>query len=127
MRQPLRMRHKGCDRDTNQKQLSETDKRFYYTADDDTTVQLASYQQEVIITNNHAFVLALPPVAEVKSIQYKVTVANSGSAVTLTDYPDSTFGDSVSWPGDYTLDTAGDNITMVSSGKSWTVVSNNIV
>ena len=126
MRTPLRERHKGSNLDTNQKQLTTNAKVLYYTANDDTTVQLAMYQQIVIVTNSNAFVLSLPSVAEAKGISYTISVTETGQAVTLTDSPNDSYSDSIDWPGDYTLDAEGDSIELRSDGRSWTVVSNDI-
>ena len=123
---PLRDRLKGSDLDTNQKQLTMNDKRLQYTASDDTTVQLETYQQIVTITNDAAFTLVLPSVAEATGKTFEISVKSTGQDVTLTDSPNESFSDSVSWGGDYTLNTADDSITLRSDGRSWIVVSNDI-
>ena len=127
MKLPARKRHKGSDLNTNQKLLTHTDNDFYYTANDGTAVQLSIIQQDVVITNNAAFTLSLPSVSEARGKKYTISVVNDGNAVTLTDYPNGDYHDSVDWGGDYTLDTAGDSIALQSDGQSWNVVSNDIV
>ena len=123
---PLRDRLKGSDLDTNQKQLTMNDKRLQYTASDDTTVQLETYQQIVTITNDAAFTLVLPSVAEATGKKFEISVKSTGQDVTLTDSPNESFSDSVSWGGDYILNTADESITLRSDGRSWIVVSNDI-
>jgi len=126
VRLPARERFKGSDLDTNQKLLTENDKRFYYTPTSTDAVQLTILQQTVEIDNDYAFVLNLPSVAEAKNITFVISVKQTGNAVTLTDFKTSGFSDSVDWGGDYTLDTADDSITLRSDGRSWSVVSNDI-
>jgi hypothetical protein len=108
--------------DSEQDLLTDNDKIYRYTSTDGSTVKLTITQQNVYITNGYAFTLLLPSVSEARNLSYTITVSDTGAAVTLTDRN----GDSTSWGGDYTLDTAGDNITLQSNGSSWTVVTNNI-
>lgn len=118
-------KHKGSELDTNQKQLTENDKRLYLTTDG-TAYQLSILNQTVVIDNQVATVVAMPPVSEAKNLTFTISVENDGNAITLTDYPDDTFSDSNSWGGDYTLDAEDDAITLKSTGQAWTVVSNDI-
>lgn len=120
-------RYPGSDMDTHQKMLLETDKRLHYEpSETDEVLQLHVVQQDVRITNSTTMVVALPPVREARSLSYTIKALNTGNAVTLTDYPNASFSDSTSWGGPYTLNTADDNITLRSTGSSWTVVRNNI-
>ncbi len=112
--------------DTNQKQLTENDKRLYYTASTGSPLFLLVHNQNVIITNDAMCTVVLPSVAKAKNLSFTVKVVNDGNAVTLTDAFSGNFSDSVDWGGDYTLDAAGDYITLKSNGKSWTVVDNGI-
>jgi hypothetical protein len=111
----------ASDMDSDQDILTDDEKVYRYTSDG-TTIYLTAIQQVVYVNNAVLSILMLPPVADAKGLQYTITIANTGNAITLADYND----DSTSWPGDYTLDTAGDNITLLSNGKSWSVVTNNI-
>lgn len=111
----------ASDMDSDQDMLTD-DEMEYRCTSDGTTIQLGVLQQLVYVHNEVASILMLPSVADAKRLQYKITVDSTGNAITLSDCND----DSTSWPGDYTLDTAGDNITLLSNGKSWFVVNNSI-
>jgi len=125
-----RDKHKGSDLDTNQKLLTENDKRLYAEADG-TFIQLSIINQIVVIDNQAETIVALPPIKEADGKTFIISVKNTGNAITLTDYPNTSFSDSDNWGGDYTLDTADDSITLkavcTKTGGSWTVVSNDIV
>jgi len=121
----VRKKHKGSELDTNQKQLTDNDKRYYPVSDGD-AVQLTIVQQIVVIDNVVASTFVLPSVAEVKGLSYDISILNDTIAITLTDHPSDGFNDSVSWGGDYTLDTASDRIVLKSNGTSWSVTTNAI-
>ena len=130
-----RDKHKGSDLDTNQKLLSDNDKRYYYTTTaSGGTLELNTRNQTVVITNDHTLTVVLPPVAECgpdptkrsHPTSFTISIASSTAAVTLTDYPNTSYNDSTSWGGDYTLAAEGDSIELQSTGSSWSVVSNDI-
>ena len=121
----VRKKHKGSELDTNQKQLTDNDKRYYPVSDGD-AVQLTIVQQIVVIDNVVASTFVLPSVAEVKGLSYDISILNDTIAITLTDHPSDGFNDSVSWGGDYTLDTASDRSVLKSNGTSWSVTTNAI-
>jgi len=121
----VRKKHKGSELDTNQKQLTDNDKRYYPVSDGD-DVQLTIVQQIVVIDNVVASTFVLPSVAEVKGLSYDISILNDTIAITLTDHPSDAFNDSTSWGGDYTLDTASDRIVLKSNGTSWSVTTNAI-
>ena len=126
----VRKKHKGSELDTNQKQLTDNDKRYYPVSDGD-DVQLTIVQQIVVIDNVVASTFVLPSVAEVKGLSYDISILNNAeyvdpAAITLTDHPSDAFNDSVSWGGPYTLDTASDRIVLKSNGTSWSVTTNAI-
>jgi hypothetical protein len=126
-RKSARDRFKGSDLDTNQKQLTENDKRLYYTPTaEGELLQLTMINQNVVIDNAYGMTVALPSVAEVKNLSFTITVLQTGNAVTLTDYPNDSYNDSVDWGGDYTLDAEDDSITLMSTGSSWTVTNDAI-
>ena len=120
-----RDKHKGSDLDTNNKQLTDNDKKLYLTTDG-TAYQLNIRNQTVVINNAVATVVALPSVAWAKNLTFTISVENDGNAITLTTYPNDTYDDSESWGGDYTLDAEDDSITLKSTGSAWSVVSNDI-
>ncbi len=126
MRRNRKLRYKISDRNTDQKLLTDRDKRYFYTSSTSATVQLTTRQQIVVITNNVAFTMILPSVSMVKGVSFTISILNSGSDVTLVDHPSATFSDSSSWGGPYTLATADDSITLRSTGVAWIVVSNDI-
>ena len=121
----VRKKHKGSELDTNQKQLTDNDKRYYPVSDGD-DVQLTIVQQIVVIDNVVASTFVLPSVAEVKGLSYDISILNDTIAITLTDHPSDAFNDSTSWGCDYTLDTASDRIVLKSNGTSWSVTTNAI-
>ena len=121
----LRKKHKGSELDTNQKQLTDNDKRYYPVSDGD-AVQLTIVQQIVVIDNVVASTFVLPSIAEVKGLSYDISILNDTIAITLTDHPSDGFNDSVSWGGPYTLSTASDRIVLKSNGTSWSVTTNAI-
>jgi len=123
---PARDRHKGSKITKNRDQLTTNEKTLYYTANDDTPVQLTILQRIVTIVNSNAFVLSLPPVSEARYLEFIITVTTSDATMTLTDFPNESYNDSSSWPGDFSLAAADDSITLRSDGQSWTVVSNDI-
>jgi hypothetical protein len=123
---PLRKRFKGFIAKDNNDLLTDNEKRYFYTSNTGDTVKLLVFQQEVYITNNTAFTLVLPSVAEANGLLYNITINDDGNAVTLTDAPNENYSDSENWGGDYILDSAGDYIKLLSTGSSWTVVDNGI-
>ena len=90
----VRKKHKGSELDTNQKQLTDNDKRYYPVSDGD-DVQLTIVQQIVVIDNVVASTFVLPSVAEVKGLSYDISILNDTIAITLTDHPSDAFNDSV--------------------------------
>lgn len=118
-----RDRQKGSDRDTDNKTLTDQEKTLFT---DDNTLFLNMRNQTVIIDNKDSGYVVLPSVSECKSLTFDIKVKNTGNAIVLTDYPNGSYSDSVSWGGDYILDTADDEISLRSDGKSWTVVENSI-
>jgi len=107
---------------------------LYYTdatTDTEQVIQLEAYQTNVFITlsdgtNTATATLILPPVADAKGKTYSIIVLDAAGGVTLTDYPNASYNDSVNWDGDYTLDANNDKITLFCDGRRWTVVENAI-
>lgn len=109
------------------------DTLYYNDATTDTgqIIALEPYQVNVFInlsdgTNTASGFVILPPVADAKGKTYSIHYLGSTTGVVLTDYPSTSYNDSVDFDGDYTLDADNDKITLSSDGRRWTVIENAI-
>lgn len=76
-------------------------------------------------TSDGAITVTLPPVGEAVGKIFTIhapTAGTDGNAVTLEDKNN----DSVNWPGDFTLDADNDRIALISDGRAWWVLDNQI-
>jgi len=110
----------------NQEIATEHDKTYFYTPTDTTAVQMTVVDRVIRITNNFAFTLSLPGVAEAAGLTFTISTVNATAAVTLTDFGGTSYNDSIDWTGDFTLDAAEDVISLTSDGRGWIVNENRI-
>ena len=103
----------------SQETATEHDKTYFYTPTDTTAIQMTVLDRVVRITNNFAFTLSLPSVAEAAGLTFSISTVNATAAVTLTDFGGTSYNDSIDWNGDYTIDAAEDRISLRSDGRTW--------
>lgn len=102
------------------------DKTYFYTALTTAAVQMTVMNRVMRITNDFAFTLSLPSVAEAAGLTFSISTVNATAAVTLTDFGGSSYNDSINWEGDFTLDAAEDTISLYSDGRTWHQVDRQI-
>lgn len=110
----------------SQEIATEHDKTYFYTALNTDAVQMTVRDRVVRITNDFAFTLSLPSVAEAAGLTFSISTVNATAAVTLTDFGGTSYNDSINWEGDYTLDAAEDTIILKSDGRTWHVLDEQI-
>lgn len=67
------------------------------------------------------YTVTLPSVAEARGKVFFIHATRSANALTLTHA-----GDSRNWGGDYTLDADNDGIALLSDGRKWWAICNQI-
>ena len=107
-------------------QLTEDSRITFYTPTATTAVQMTVRDQVYRCTNNFAFTLSLPSVAEAAGLTFTISTVNATAAVTLTDFGGTGFNDSINWEGDFTLDDTEDTITVKSDGRTWHILEEEI-
>lgn len=106
--------------------LTYPDRVLHHTAVSGTDLQLTVRDQVVRIDNAAAISCILPSVMEAAGLTFTISVVDADAAITLTDFGGTSYNDSINWEGDFTLDAANDTMTLLSDGRTWHILEEEV-
>jgi hypothetical protein len=103
--------------------LAAPNKILFYTPTGATYVKQLTIRDRIVRVDNatYAGTLVLPSVSEAKGLTFQISVTSAAQDCVITDAPALSLSDGIDW-ADITATDAEDQLTLLSTGRTWTIV-----